>query len=113
MPEFTSQASTPTERTEADTQYLRSVATRLQRQVSKLSVVLLALGEYDTRATWDHLSRWTRDPLDFQSGKASVRGLLIADNDCLETTGRPSFGLHRAKLTRCIDELSKGDPSEA
>ena len=113
MTDSTSQASTPTERTKADTEYVLSVATRLRKQVSKLSVVLLALKEYDTQATWDHLSRWTQDPLNFQSGKASVRGLLIADTDCFETTGRPSFGLHRAKLTRCIDELSKGDPSEA
>lgn len=113
MTDFTSQASTPTERTEDDTEYLRSVATRLQRQVLKLSGVLLALGEYDTQATWDQLSRWTQDPLNFQSGKASVRGLLIADTDCFETTGRPSFGLHRAKLTRCINALYEGDPSEA
>lgn len=113
MTEFTSQASTPTERTEADPEYLRNVATRLQRQVVKLSDVLLVLGEYDTQATRYHLSRWTQDPLDFESGKASVRGLLIADTDCFETTGRPSFGLHRAKLTRCVNELSKGDPSEA
>ena len=113
MTEFTSQASTPTERAKADTGYVRSVATRLQRQVSKLSVVLLALRQYDTQATRYHLSRWTQDPLDFESGKASVRGPLIADTDCFETTGRPSFGPHRAKLTRCVNELSKGDPSEA
>jgi len=114
MPQETTQ-NTPSNPGRTDDAMTQTVATRLLKDTSKLSVILDYFPEYAKTigpASEAH-TRWEQDPTDFVSARKYIRGLFVGVADSCELTQDPRFGLYRKSCLDCLSLLEEGKPEQA